>query len=124
VEEAEEKQILEEEELEEGGSSYTHLSEQPSILTGGQLKFYQMVGLNWMVSLYEGGINGILADDMGLGKTIQTISIIAFLRQFKKINGPHLIVAPKITLGNWVREINKWLPCCRVVKLIATKEER
>jgi SWI/SNF-related matrix-associated actin-dependent regulator of chromatin subfamily A member 5 len=112
--------MLEEEEL-ANSNSYTHLSEQPSIMIGGQLKFYQMVGLNWLVSLYEGGINGILADDMGLGKTIQTISIIAFLRQFKKINGPHLIIAPKITLSNWVKEFNKWLPCCRVVKLIATK---
>lgn len=34
------------------------------------MKDYQLVGLNWMISLYEGNINGILADDMGLGKTI------------------------------------------------------
>jgi SWI/SNF-related matrix-associated actin-dependent regulator of chromatin subfamily A member 5 len=112
--------MLEEEEV-DGGSSHTHLPRQPSILAGGELKPYQMVGLNWLISLYESGINSILADDMGLGKTIQTISIIAFLRQYKKINGPHLIIAPKITLGNWVREFQKWLPPCRVVKLIATK---
>lgn len=80
-----------------------------------------MIGLNWLISLYESGINGILADDMGLGKTIQTISIIGFLKQFKKINGPHMVIAPKITLGNWVREFQKWLPDARVVKLIATK---
>ncbi len=29
-----------------------------------------MIGLNWLISLYETGLNGILADDMGLGKTI------------------------------------------------------
>jgi SWI/SNF-related matrix-associated actin-dependent regulator of chromatin subfamily A member 5 len=75
-----------------------------------------------MISLYESGINGILADDMGLGKTIQTISIISFIKEFKKIKGPHIIIAPKITLGNWENEFRKWLPCCRVVKLIATKE--
>jgi SWI/SNF-related matrix-associated actin-dependent regulator of chromatin subfamily A member 5 len=97
------------------------LDKQPSILKGGQLKHYQMIGLNWLISLYESGINGILADDMGLGKTIQTISIIGFLKQFKKVNGPHMIISPKITLGNWVREFNKWLPDVRVVKLIATK---
>jgi SWI/SNF-related matrix-associated actin-dependent regulator of chromatin subfamily A member 5 len=78
------------------------LAEQPSILKGGTLKYYQLVGLNWMISLYESGINGILADDMGLGKTIQTISILAFIREYKKINGPHIIIAPKITLGNWM----------------------
>ena len=77
-----------------------------------------------MISLYETGINGILADDMGLGKTIQSIALIAFLLEFKKIQGPHLIIAPKSTLGNWLNEFNKWLPNCRVVKLIATKDER
>jgi SNF2 family DNA or RNA helicase len=56
------------------------MSEQPSNLKGGKLKHYQLVGLNWMISLYESGLSGILADDMGLGKTIQTISILAFLR--------------------------------------------
>jgi SWI/SNF-related matrix-associated actin-dependent regulator of chromatin subfamily A member 5 len=83
-----------------------------------------MNGLNWLISLYETGINGILADEMGLGKTIQTISFIAFMKEFKRISGPHLVVAPKSTLGNWMKEFKKWLPCCRVVKLIALKEER
>jgi SWI/SNF-related matrix-associated actin-dependent regulator of chromatin subfamily A member 5 len=55
-----------------------------------------------MISLYESGINGILADDMGLGKTIQTISIISFIKEYKKVKGPHIIIAPKITLGNWI----------------------
>jgi SWI/SNF-related matrix-associated actin-dependent regulator of chromatin subfamily A member 5 len=77
-----------------------------------------------MISLYDAGINGILADDMGLGKTIQTISLIAFLRETKKVKGHHMIIVPKSTLGNWFGEFKKWLPCCNVVKLIATKEER
>ncbi len=38
------------------------------------------------------GINGILADEMGLGKTIQTISLIAFLREKKKIKGPYMVL--------------------------------
>jgi ATP-dependent DNA helicase len=42
----------------------------PTILTGGTLRNYQLVGMNWLVSLYENGVNGILADEMGLGKTI------------------------------------------------------
>lgn len=33
--------------------------------------FLQMVGLQWMVSLYNNKLNGILADEMGLGKTVQ-----------------------------------------------------
>ena len=39
---------------------------QPSILVGGDLKEYQLSGLQWMVSLYNNKLNGILADEMGL----------------------------------------------------------
>ncbi len=47
---------------------------QPRLLKppeGGKLREYQMVGLQWMVSLYNNHLNGILADEMGLGKTVQ-----------------------------------------------------
>ena len=37
---------------------------QPSILQGGQLRDYQLDSLNWLIGLYESGINGILADEM------------------------------------------------------------
>lgn len=37
---------------------------QPSILVGGTLKDYQIKGLQWMVSLYNNKLNGILADEM------------------------------------------------------------
>ena len=39
---------------------------QPSILVGGDLKEYQLTGLQWLVSLYNNKLNGILADEMGL----------------------------------------------------------
>lgn len=31
---------------------------------GGEMRDYQVRGLNWMISLAENGINGILADEM------------------------------------------------------------
>lgn len=37
---------------------------QPGILVGGALKGYQIKGLQWMVSLYNNRLNGILADEM------------------------------------------------------------
>jgi ATP-dependent helicase STH1/SNF2 len=40
------------------------ITEQPSILIGGKLKDYQMQGLQWLVSLYNNRLNGILADEM------------------------------------------------------------
>lgn len=40
------------------------ITEQPKILVGGQLKSYQIKGLEWMISLYNNHVNGILADEM------------------------------------------------------------
>jgi SWI/SNF-related matrix-associated actin-dependent regulator of chromatin subfamily A member 5 len=37
---------------------------QPSIITGTTLRDYQLQGLNWLIHLYDNGINGILADEM------------------------------------------------------------
>ena len=91
-------------EKESGKQSPSRLKSQPSILQGGILKDYQLAGLNWLISLYENGINGILADEMGLGKTIQTIALIGFLSEYKKVTGPHLIVAPLSTIANWLNE--------------------
>ncbi|RIB02191.1 SNF2 family N-terminal domain-containing protein [Gigaspora rosea] len=84
--------------------------EQPSILIGGLLKDYQIKGLQWMVSLYNNHLNGILADEMGLGKTIQTISLITYLIEKKKQNGPFLIIVPLSTMTNWQMEFEKWAP--------------
>lgn len=34
----------------------------------GEMRDYQLRGLNWLISLYESNVNGILADEMGLGE--------------------------------------------------------
>jgi hypothetical protein len=49
----------------------TRLIVQPTCITGGTMRFYQLEGLNWLISLYYKGVNGIVADEMGLGKTLQ-----------------------------------------------------
>jgi SWI/SNF-related matrix-associated actin-dependent regulator of chromatin subfamily A protein 2/4 len=67
-------------------------------------------GLEWLVSLYNNNLNGILADEMGLGKTIQTIALITYLMERKKVNGPFLIIVPLSTLSNWVNEFQRWAP--------------
>lgn len=56
--------------------------------------FKQIKGLEWLVSLYNNNLNGILADEMGLGKTIQTIALITYLMEYKRLNGPYLIIVP------------------------------
>lgn len=77
-----------------------------------------------MIGLHEAGINGILADEMGLGKTIEVVGLLGYLREYKKIEKPFLIISPKSVLSNWYRELKKWCPCISVTKLKATKEER
>lgn len=42
----------------------TRFETSPTYIKGGELRDYQIRGLNWMISLYEHGINGILADEM------------------------------------------------------------
>lgn len=82
---------------------------QPKMLAA-QLKEYQLKGLNWLVDLYEQGINGILADEMGLGKTVQSISVMAYLAEKHDIWGPFLVIAPSSTLHNWQQEITRFVP--------------
>ena len=86
------------------------ITEQSKMLVGGQLKPYQLQGLEWLVSLYNNNLNGILADEMGLGKTIQTIALIVYLLETKKNPGPSLIIVPLSTLSNWASEFQRWAP--------------
>jgi len=70
-----------------------------------------------------------LADEMGLGKTIQTIAAIAQIEEWRKIGNVsganhHIIIVPKITLGNWQKEFTKWLPQVKLFVFYGDKEER
>lgn len=46
---------------------------------------------------------------------MQTISLLALLREQENYLGPHLIVAPLSTLSNWMDEFNHWTPSIPVV---------
>ena len=90
---------------------------------GGELRDYQLKGVEWLASLYENGLNGILADEMynlfsilhhfntanrGLGKTIQTLAFLAHLYA-NGVTGPFLIVGPLSTLANWIKECEQYV---------------
>ncbi|TDZ54234.1 Lymphoid-specific helicase [Colletotrichum trifolii] len=96
------------------GAHNLNMATQPKIMTGGTMRDYQLEGLTWMYEVCIQGMSGILADEMGLGKTVQTISLIARLRE-EEYMGPHLIVAPLSTLSNWMDEFEKWCPGIPVV---------
>ncbi|XP_019509459.1 PREDICTED: probable global transcription activator SNF2L1 [Hipposideros armiger] len=96
----------------------------PSYVKGGPLRDYQIRGLNWLISLYENGVNGILADEMGLGKTLQTIALLGYLKHYRNIPGPHMVLVPKSTLHNWMNEFKRWVPSLRVICFIGDKDAR
>lgn len=101
----------------------TVFSESPGFVHG-ELRNYQIDGLNWLISLFLNRINGILADEMGLGKTFQCISFLAYLRHIQNIRGPHLIIVPKSTVQNWAREFNKWTSGVEVLVIAGDKDDR
>ena len=89
--------------------------------------------INWLIKLHDNNVNGILADEMGLGKTLQTISLLAYLLERKQERGPHLVLVPKATVSNWMREFDRWCgfhPTAegpdklRVVRMLGEKADR
>ena len=122
TEQEEDAELLKDEKR--GGQAETVFRESPAFIKGGEMRDYQVMGLNWLVSLHENGISGILADEMGLGKTLQTIAFLGYLRHICGIKGPHLITVPKSTLDNWNREFTMWTPEVNVLILQGAKDER
>ncbi|KAJ3520438.1 hypothetical protein NM208_g13707 [Fusarium decemcellulare] len=100
------------------------MAQQPKCMVGGTMRDYQLEGLTWMYEICSQGMSGILADEMGLGKTVQTIALIALLREQENYLGPHLIVAPLSTLSNWMDEFHRWTPSIPVIMYHGNKEQR
>lgn len=111
-------------------SSKKHKGDAPVKVTNelcpgfvGSLRDYQLKGVKWLISLYQNGLNGILADQMGLGKTVQTIAFLCHLRA-KGIWGPYMVVGPLSTLSNWTAEFARWAPDFPCVLYHGSKDER
>ncbi|XP_046478715.1 chromatin-remodeling ATPase INO80 isoform X1 [Neodiprion pinetum] len=96
---------------------------QPAIFQGN-LKGYQMKGMNWLANLYDQGISGILADEMGLGKTVQSIAFLCHVAEKYSVWGPFLIISPASTLHNWQQEMARFVPDFKVVPYWGNPQER
>ena len=97
---------------------------QPDCLVGGQIRHYQLKGLQWLVTQHNAAACSILGDEMGLGKTLQTVAFVSYLKEVAEIRGPHLIVAPVSVLSSWRSEFAKWCPSVAVATLHGHPQER
>ncbi|ORY75470.1 chromo domain protein 1 [Protomyces lactucae-debilis] len=87
---------------------FKKLEKQPSYITGGELRDFQLTGVNWMAYLWSKNENGILADEMGLGKTVQTVSFLSYLVHGLRLNGPFLVIVPLSTVPAWQETLALW----------------
>lgn len=77
------------------------------------LRPYQQRGVEWLSSLYQKKLSGILADDMGLGKTLQAMALIAAHAQ-KGHESKFLVVCPTSVLYHWQDKLKEFLPNLKV----------
>lgn len=103
---------------------FEKLNKQPLFIKNGELRDFQLTGLNWMAFLWSRNENGILADEMGLGKTVQTIAFLSWLIYARRQNGPHLVVVPLSTVPAWQETFEKWAPDVNCIYYLGNTEAR
>ncbi|KAH8663069.1 P-loop containing nucleoside triphosphate hydrolase protein [Tricladium varicosporioides] len=86
------------------------IREQPSYIMNGQLRDFQITGLNFLAYNWCKNKNVILADEMGLGKTVQTVAFMNWLRNDRNQQGPFLVVVPLTTVPAWADTFDNWAP--------------
>ncbi|KAF3909792.1 hypothetical protein ABW21_db0200908 [Orbilia brochopaga] len=85
-------------------------SKQPDYVQFGELRDFQLRGVNWLRYNWSMHRNSILADEMGLGKTVQTVAFLSWLKNDMEIDGPFLVVVPLSTVPAWCDTFVKWAP--------------
>lgn len=87
------------------------------------LREYQVTGYQWLQTLANCKMGGILADDMGLGKTLQVLTFLLSQKN-KGEKQPSLIVAPTSLVYNWAAEIDKFTSALSYKIVHGSKRER
>jgi len=57
-----------------------------------------------------------------LSKEFHAGCFLGYMKHFRNINGPHMVLVPKSTLANWMNEFKKWCPTLRAVCLIGKND--
>lgn len=88
---------------------------------GLTLRPYQQRGVQWMYTLDQLHMGGVLADDMGLGKTVQVIALLLATREAEQTS---LVVAPTTLTYNWLSELERFAPDLSVMVLSGSAAQR
>ncbi|ORY88017.1 SNF2 family N-terminal domain-domain-containing protein [Leucosporidium creatinivorum] len=99
------------------------VKEQSKLVSGGTLKDFQRVGVDWMIARHMNASGCLLADEMGTGKTIQSIAFLAYLRE-QGMHSFNLVVCPKAVLGNWELEFRRFAPSMPIMVYKGNPTER
>ncbi|QKX56045.1 uncharacterized protein TRUGW13939_03145 [Talaromyces rugulosus] len=91
-------------------ASHITITGSPTFLKNGELKDFQITGLNFLAYNWARRQNVVLADEMGLGKTVQTIAFINWLRHIRGQDGPFIVVVPLSTIPSWSETFENWTP--------------
>ncbi|KAK3694563.1 CHD1-like protein [Podospora appendiculata] len=108
----------------ESRSRMTKLEKQPDYIVGGELREFQLKGLNFLALNWTRGNNVILADEMGLGKTVQSVAFLSWLRNERAQEGPFLVVAPLSVIPAWCDTFNHWAPDLNYVVYLGPEAAR
>jgi len=86
---------------------------EPSALIVRPLRDYQLIGVNWLLAMYDLRAGCILADELALGKKVQVIAYMAQLSSCQNVWGPHLVVTLTGCLPAWSLEFERWFPSAK-----------
>lgn len=78
------------------------------------LRPYQRIGAEWLFSLHNYLLGGLLCDEMGLGKTHQAMALIAAMRNIKP-DAKCLVVCPTSVLYHWEDKLAEFFPTLNVM---------
>lgn len=106
------------------------------------LREYQTQGVQWLLEHHQNQLGACLADDMGLGKTLQTLAVLATIKNtleersietrfdlfsntttIEKEPLKAIIILPNSLLFNWQEEARKFTPQLSQILYIGTERK-